>query len=254
MPRASISLTLWRAGNHARSRLSGGSARICTRPQELLRRGSQTSLHRILLYVLPNTIELRVSSNQTIEAFLLPKRSMGTQEKIGLVSRKSLERPQPFCGKHMRSSQKMHVIRHYNEGMESIPVQFAVSVSQRRHHHLCNFRPAQKQWASSACVQEPVDGYKRFAGRDECGWRKDTTTGKTAMQSEGDEHGLLDYVPMGQPPFIVPHTSLWCVSGGETLAALSRLKAGCGHDCPPSNAALCGVMRSGVMWRDVACL
>jgi hypothetical protein len=74
------------------------------------------------------------------------------------------------------------------------------------------------------------------------------------VQAERDEQGLLDYVPMGQPPFVVPHTSLWCVSGGETLAALSRLKAGCGHDCPPSNAALCGVMRSGVMWRDVACL
>jgi hypothetical protein len=58
------------------------------------------------------------------------------------------------------------------------------------------------------------------------------------VQSECHEQGLVDYVPMGQPPFIMPHSWFLCVGGGETLTASSRLKAGCGQDCPPSNLYL----------------
>jgi hypothetical protein len=62
------------------------------------------------------------------------------------------------------------------------------------------------------------------------------------MQSERHKQRLLDYVPMGQSPFIAPHSCLLCGDGGETLTALqppfrqpSRLKAGCGQYWPPSN-------------------
>jgi hypothetical protein len=69
------------------------------------------------------------------------------------------------------------------------------------------------------------------------------------VQAERDEQGLVDYVPMGQPPFIVPHSCFLCFGGGETLTALwggqswpqppfrrpSRLKAGCGQYWPPSD-------------------
>jgi hypothetical protein len=243
-----MQLNLWRAGNSARSRLSAGSGRlkrrlrprlaapqsggtgpICTRPQKLLWTGGQARLHWILLDISPDTIELRIGSDQTIEAFFLPKWSVCAQEKIGLVSSATFERAQPFSGKHVRSRQKMNVVRHHDESMQFIPVQFAVSMVQRRHHHLCNFRPAQKQGAIRACIQETVDGHERFACGDEYGWGKYTTAGKTAMQSESDEQGLLDYVPMGQPPFIMPHTSSWCINGGEILTPFrqpSRLKAG----------------------------
>jgi hypothetical protein len=60
--------------------------------------------------------------------------------------------------------------------------------------------------------------------------------GKTAVQSERHEQGLVDHVPMGQPSFIVPHTPMGCVGDRESLIAASRLKAGCGQDCPPSNS------------------
>src|ERR1035441_10604509 len=91
-----------RAGNVARSRLSGGSGRICTRPHELLWCESQTSLHRILLYIRSNAIELRTRAHQTIEAFLLPKWATSAQEKVSLVSCKSFEGTQPLGGKHVR--------------------------------------------------------------------------------------------------------------------------------------------------------
>jgi len=91
----------WRAGNLARSRLSGGSSRA--RPRKQLRRVSQTGLHRILFYISPNTVELHIGSEQTVEAFLLPKRSVGAQDKIGLVSSESFERTEPFGRKYVRS-------------------------------------------------------------------------------------------------------------------------------------------------------
>jgi hypothetical protein len=71
------------------------------------------------------------------------------------------------------------------------------------------------------------------------------------VQPERDKQGLLDHVPMWQAPFIVPHSSSRCIDGGKILKNLeggqswpqppfrrpSRLKAGCGQNCPPSDAA-----------------
>jgi hypothetical protein len=70
------------------------------------------------------------------------------------------------------------------------------------------------------------------------------------MQSERHKQGLVDQVPMWQPPFIMPHTFCSCSSDGKTLRDLwggqswpqppfrrpSRLKAGCGQYCPPHGA------------------
>jgi len=58
------------------------------------------------------------------------------------------------------------------------------------------------------------------------------------VQSEGDEHWLVHYVPVGQATLVMPHTRFLCVGGGETLTASSRLKAGCGQYCPPHNLYL----------------
>jgi hypothetical protein len=231
----------WRAGNPVRSRLSGGSFPIRTRPRKLLRRGSQTSLNRILFYVRSNPIKLRTRSDQTIEALLLPKWSVGTEQQIGTMTRKALQWTQPLGGNHVRCDQEMHVIRHHNERMELIPLQFAVSVPQRRNDHLRNFWPPQKRRATNACVQKPVDSQECFARGDKPGWREHTTRWKTAVQSERHKQRLFDHVPMREPPLIVPHTPMWCVGDRETLSAPSRLKAGCGQDCPPSNSGWSGL-------------
>ena len=227
-----------RAGNPARSRLSGGPVPIRTRPPILLRTGSQTSLNRILLDIIANPIKLRVGSDQTIKAFLLPKRSVCTEQRIGLMACESLERTQPFAGNRVGRDQKMNMIWHYGVGMQLIPLQHVLAVPQSRHHHLRNFFAPQERRAFSACVQEPVDSHERLARGDQSGWREHPAAGKTPMQSERDKQGLVDDVPMGQPSFIMPHTPTWCVGDRETLTAPSRLRAGCGQDCPPSNLCL----------------
>ena len=203
---------------------------------ETVSRASQPCLYRILLNISLNTLELRVGSNQMIVAFILPKWAMGTEKKIGLMSSESLERTQPFSGEHVRSDQNVHMIRHHDESVQLIPVQFALSVPQRRHHHLGNFRSPQKQRTGGTCVQQPVDSHKRLARGNESRRRKHPIGGKTAMQSERDEQRLINRVPMGQPSLVMPHSSSWCIGGRETLTASSGLTAGCGQYCPPHGA------------------
>ncbi len=118
------------------------------------------------------------------------------------------------------------MIRHHHESMQLIPMQFRVSVPQRRNDHLRNFRTAQEGWAGAGCVQKTVDGYERLARRSESAWWKYPIAGQAAVQSGSDEQRLFDYVPMGQPPFVMPHTSSWCFDGG----ILKKLWGG--QSCP----------------------
>ena len=222
------------AGNIARSRLSGGSSHIRTRPRKRLRRGRQTGLHGILFDVSLNSVELRAISDEMIIAFVLPKWSVGAQKTIGLVSRKSFERPQPFCRNYVRSDEKMDVVRHHHERMEIVSAQDAVAVSQGSHRHLRNFRPPQEQRTARGRVQEPIDSHERLACRNQAGRREHPAVGKTAVQSEGYEQRLLDYIPMWQPPLVMPHIYSWWFGVREILTPFqSRLKAGCGQYCPP---------------------
>jgi len=89
-------------GNIARSRLSGGSCSVSTRPPILFWRGRQTGFHWILLYVSSNAIEFLAISDQTIKAFFLPKWSVSAEEDIGLVSRKTLKGTKPAACSYVR--------------------------------------------------------------------------------------------------------------------------------------------------------
>jgi len=224
------------AGNSARSRLSGGFSPISTGPAKFSSCASQSRFHRVLLNIRLNTIKLRIGPDQMVITFVLPKWPMRAQQRVSLVSQESLEKTQPFCGKHVRRDEKMYMIRHDDERVDLVPMQFAIAMQQRRHHDLCDFRSTQEQRARRARIQQPVHGDERLARRDKCRWRKHPVRGETAVQSEGYKQGLVHNVPMRQPPFIMPHTPTWCVGDRETLAALSRLKAGCGQYCPPHGA------------------
>lgn len=217
-----------------------------TGPRKPLGSGSQAGLHRILFDVGADAIKLGAGSDEMVVAFILPDGSMSAQEEIGLVSGKSFEGRQPFCCRHVWGGQQMNVVRHHYESVQLIPVQFPFAVAQSCHEHRCNFRPPQKQRTSRARVQDAVDSYERLSCGDERGRREHAIAGKTAVQSKGDKEWLVDSVPMGQAPFIVPHTSSWCLNGPDILnlwggqpwpqppfRRLSRLKAGCGQYCPP---------------------
>jgi hypothetical protein len=213
------------AANPGCSRLSGGSAPGRTRPPKTFWRGGQTSFNRILLNVGLNTIEFRIGTDQMIVAFILPEWRMTGNEKIRVMSRESLKRPQPFGGNHVRRDQKMNMVWHNDVCVKVIPVQFLCAVPQCRHYHLGNLLPLQKQGPSSACVQEPVEGNERLTGRDKPGRREYAVCRKTPMQSEGDKQRLLDYVPVGQPALVMAHLLSLCANEGEVLRKI--------HSTPP---------------------
>jgi hypothetical protein len=225
----------WRAGNPARSRLSGGRGSACTRPQECLSRQDQSGLHRILFNIEPNSIELLIGTNQAVEALLLPKWPACTEQTVGFMSGKSLQRAQPLIGRYMRSCQKMNMIRHHNECMQLITVQCALAMPQGTHHHSCNLWPSKKQRTIRAFIQKSINYNERLSRRHQSLRREYSMSWKTAVQTECDKHRSIDNIPMGQPTFIMPHTLWWCWDRAEILSEASRLKAGCGQDCPPSN-------------------
>ena len=226
------------AANIARSRLSGGSVLISARPGKCFSRYGQSSFHWILFDVGPDSVESRIGPNKMIITFLLPKWSMHSQQSVGLVSSETLQSSQPFSGRHARCGEKMNMIGHHYECVKLVPVQHAVAVPQRRHHHRRDLRPPQKQRTVRACIQKPVDSYERLARLDESGWRKHAVAGKTAVQPERHKQRLLNDVPMWQSAFIVRHILSWCIEGGEILSwpRAGRLKAGCGQYCPPHGA------------------
>jgi hypothetical protein len=61
----------------------------------------QTGLYRVLFYVAPDSFELLPVADQMIIALILPKRSGPSQDPIGFMSRKSLERSQPLAGAYL---------------------------------------------------------------------------------------------------------------------------------------------------------
>jgi len=227
----------WRAGNPARSRLSGGRGSACTRPQERLSSQDQSGLHRVVFDIEPNSIELRAGTNQPVEAFLLPKWPMDAKQTVGLMGCKSFKRAQPLLGRYVGSRQKMHMIRHHDKSVQFVPIQCTLSVPKRPHNHSRNIRPSEKQRAVRAFVQESIDCDECFSRGDQSRWWEYSISGKTAVQAECDKHRSIDDIPMGQATFIVPHTLSWCWDRRDILSEFEacRLKAGCGQDCPPSN-------------------
>ena len=205
------------AGNIARSRLSGGSLFVSARPRKFFGCGRQPRLDRILPNISPKTIKLRIGPDQMVVTLLLPKCPMRAQQRVSLVSGKSLERTQPLCGRHVRGDQQMNMIRHHDKRMELIPVQLPFAVPQRSHHHLRNLRPPKEQPAIRACVQKPVNCHERLSRRDQSFRWEYPVRRKASMQPECDKQSLLDYVPVGQPPFIMPHTCFLWLEAGETL-------------------------------------
>ena len=224
----------WRAGNPARSRLSGGRRSACAGPQERLSSRDQSGLHRILFNIRPNSIEFLIGTNQAVEALVLPKWPVCTKQTVGFMSSKPFKWSQPLIGRYMGSCQKMHMIRHHDKCMQFVSVQCGLAMPHGSYNHRRYLRSSQKQRAVRAFVQKSIYCHEGFSCRHQSFRRKYSISRQTTVQAECDKHGLTDNVPMGKATFIVPHI-LSCWERTEILRETSRLKAGCGQDCPPSN-------------------
>ena len=64
-----------------------------------------------------------------------------------------------------------------------------VAMEDRIHHHFSDLRNAEVERAGASVVQNSVHGYKGFAGF--CGWGKRAIRGEAAVESPGEEGGMV---------------------------------------------------------------
>ena len=121
-----------------------------------------------------------------------------SQNPVGFMGGKSLQRPQPLCSNHLRRHQRVHVIGHDNIRMELIPSEATLPGSQSCHYDRGYVRHAKIRRTALGAIQDAIHRYECFAGTGQHFWRKDPIGGEGAMQAECDKQGLVNYVPMRQ--------------------------------------------------------
>ena len=234
MYRTVRSLEKWGGQSWPQPPFQAASGRAGTRPGKLLRSGHQPGQYGVLLDVSPDPLHFSRGSNQMVVALILPEGvSSPAQHAVGLIGREPLQGRQPSRRYHLRSHEKMHMVRHDDERMQLIPPEPACAVAQGRYDQGGDIGPLKESRASSGSVEEPVHCYEGLARSHRFG-RKHSIGGKTAVQTESHKQRLSQDVPMGQSPFIMPHRKLvrrGAITSRPKLGG--RLKGGCGQNWPP---------------------
>ena len=81
------------------------------------------------------------------------------------------------------------------------------SVIDGSHDQLGNVRLSEKSRPATRLIEQPVHGDERFAGDHILG-RKRAIGRKTAVQAEGNEQRLADYIQVREPTFTEGHISV----------------------------------------------
>ena len=219
------------AGNLACSRLSGGP---CTRPTEIPHRSNQPRTYRVIFNVRTNALELSFIPYQMVIAFILPESlPHAPQNQICLMRRVPLQRPQPPDRIHMRRHQHVHMVRHHHEGMQVVPMEPLVAISQRGNDHPGHIGSLEIMRTYSGSIEKPVDRDESFSGGNSSR-RKNALRRQTPKQPESHEERMTNYRPVREAAFVVGHKGE-CSPSPEDLKKVvpGRLKGGCGQDCPP---------------------
>src|SRR5579862_8530971 len=121
MFRTVSSVQAWGGQSWPQPPFQAASADACTRPAKLLRSGHQPGRHRVLLDVSPDPLHFGPGSNQMVVALILPEGvSSPAEDAVGLKGCEPLQGRQPSRRYHLRSHEKMHMVRHDDERMQLI--------------------------------------------------------------------------------------------------------------------------------------
>jgi hypothetical protein len=202
---------------------AGASARPSARPAKLLRPGNQTSLHRIVLDVATDPIELRVVSRYPIEILLLPKfLSALSQEPVGQKRRGAFDSPDQFGDRDSWGAQEMDVIRHDNVGVQSAETTNC-HVPQLFLHQSRNLYLPRIERTSSRRIEHVVPGDKRFSG-GEMFALEGALRGKASPQAPRQEDRSSGRVNVGQATAIGAHMNK-CGRAAKILRPVCGAKA-----------------------------
>ena len=148
-------------------------------------------MYRIHLDVTSNSLKLGRIANQSIIAFVLPERLPGEAWfPIALPGSKTLERLHQPGNLHPRSDQEMDMVPQDDILVEIIVFQALISIVNRFHHHIRDFREAKVLWAGTSVVENAIHRKERLSGGG--GRRKTAIRRKATLQAPGEEEGLAD--------------------------------------------------------------
>jgi hypothetical protein len=171
--------------------------RICTRPRIFFHPRSQASLHRIVLDVRRNAVPLVLAPYPVIIGLALPKLpARAMQQPVCFTRRGAFQRFQQQAGRNRRQQKQVNVIRHDDEGPETI-VAAALTAKQRLDHQRGNRFLPQKRRAYTGSIQVAIHPREGFAIGDLAGWRK-MGVGKAAVQMPSKEEPLIIGIDVGK--------------------------------------------------------
>jgi hypothetical protein len=143
-----------------------------------------------------DSLKLFVTANLPVVALVLPKRTPGqTQQSVCLSSCKPFQRLHDRSDRHFGRDQHVYVVGHDYKAMEQILAW--IPVSNRFNHHLSDIESFQIQWAGRGLGKKTIHCQECLARC--CRLRKWPISGKTAMQTPGNEERSTDFVDVRQP-------------------------------------------------------
>ena len=146
-------------------------------PGKFLGCGCQSSLNRVVLNITYNPAKLRVIAHQPVIALTLPERPLETQDSVAFEARESFEGLRHFGDFPQRGNEEMHVIRHYDVGVELVVsllpkancfTTMVAMLGMRRYSGPVHPRSRIRSMATKASPDVVACGKLRFAGRLPC--------------------------------------------------------------------------------------
>jgi hypothetical protein len=156
--------------------------------------GCQTGLDWIVFNVAHDPAELRVIAHQPVVALTLPERPLESQDSVAFEARESFEGLRHFGDFPQRGNEEMHVIRHYDVGVELVVSLFPKA--NCLYDHGCYVRHAEIQRPGAPAIENPVHGYEGFSRCSRL--REAAICRQASVQSPGEEDGLADAMKMRQ--------------------------------------------------------
>ena len=150
--------------------------------------------------VTDNSPELRVISDDMIEAFVLPKRASSLEGKIGSFSRQGLDAKQYGQQGDAGCDQQVDMVRHYHESVSIETAEFGGAVTNHFDDDARDMGIAKPNGTSARGVQGSFALLEcRLVLKD------GAFRGEAPVQAKCDESGVVEEMNMGESSTVEGH-------------------------------------------------
>jgi len=142
----------------------GLSGRRCrARPAEIRGASHDASFHGVVLNVSFYPMQLLTGADEVIVTFILPKCfCVKSQYLVGGMRSEAFQRSEPLSIYDPRRNQNVNMIRHYDEGVQVVPMEFQIASPNGRYDDVRNLGELQKTRPRGRPVQHSIHRDERL--------------------------------------------------------------------------------------------